>query len=293
MILWHLVDDARDDTIESPLDAKYWIATLDRKLIRYDIAKYANNSPSIVSCLDPSAIARMLQFWLPRQVTLDRAILGFNQLPLTGLDDEDVKASAHRLMDLLSRSDNVEELGEELMTTIYINDALRTKIGLCDVEDEAIELVTHAIATELEKSKQELDAFKNQAEQASAANIALSKTLSQERIEKNSVVSDNKAITEENTELIGQIAILRGELETINKREKSRDLKKRTASRIFVTLLSFVTPLLLAILYVLWHGSQLLQLLESNIQTVWLIMITVSLLAGNLAYELLESIIPH
>ena len=39
VILWHLVDDKRPSYVESPIDAKDWILTLDRRLIGFDERK--------------------------------------------------------------------------------------------------------------------------------------------------------------------------------------------------------------------------------------------------------------
>ncbi|MCB1219582.1 MAG: hypothetical protein H7A35_01950 [Planctomycetales bacterium] len=174
MFLFQKVREARGFDVESPLEAKYWIVTLDRKLIGFDLEMQAKNGSRVSSCVYPTAIANLLQFWIPRQVALDKAIIGYVQLPILGMSsDEDTKDTAHKIINILSRQENIDDLGEDIMTSVLVNDGLRSRINNEIDDSRAVALVNDTISEELLKTGAERDLLRRSAEQSSAEAISM------------------------------------------------------------------------------------------------------------------------
>ena len=76
MILWHFVSDQRPAYIESPIDARDWILTVDFRLIGFDEYKRRKAESKIPLCLHPTSLIQLLQFWVPRTKEFEEAMLG-------------------------------------------------------------------------------------------------------------------------------------------------------------------------------------------------------------------------
>ncbi len=157
MILWHFANDKRPATYESPADAVYFVVSIDFKLLGFDAYKQRISTRKIPICLHPSVLIQMLRFWVPRTPEFDEALLSSLRLPFLfkEFDIESEKITI-KILEVLGRFENIDDLPKETITGILINDALRQKIvAEPDIEKE-IELVKEALIEENEKAKEKI-----------------------------------------------------------------------------------------------------------------------------------------
>jgi hypothetical protein len=189
MILWHFVDKKRPATIESPLDAVWWIATLDFGLVGFDRTKRRANG-SIPTCLLPSAFVQLLQFWVPRSDDLDRAVVGSIREPLLFLQfDGHAEKVTMRIIRQLSRFSEIDDMSPDLVSKVLLNDALRMRMNEATTvsNEEELSLVESAIAEallatehELKKTRAEREAISTSAAENAVALQELEQRVRQE-----------------------------------------------------------------------------------------------------------------
>ena len=56
IILWHFLKDKRSIKLESPLDAKYWIVTIDFRFLGFDEYKRKQGEFNLPLCLHPTTL---------------------------------------------------------------------------------------------------------------------------------------------------------------------------------------------------------------------------------------------
>lgn len=155
-VLWHLAEDKRPERFDSPVEAGYWIVTLDHRLMGFDRFKRKRDR-SIPLCLEPTILSQLLQFWMPRSAELEQVVLGSIRMPLMfhafNRDSERVTVDILRA---LGRYEAVAQLPKEAVTAIVVNDALRARISSSHSEEEKIELVRDALSAEFDRVKSAL-----------------------------------------------------------------------------------------------------------------------------------------
>lgn len=157
-VLWHFAADKRPAHVDSPVDAGYWIVTLDYRLIGFDRFKSKGRTATAL-CLEPTVLSQLLQFWLPRSPELEEVVLGSIRMPLMfHAFDRDAERVTVDILRALGRYEAVSHLPKEAVTAIIVNDALRAKMGATRTDEQKIELVKDALSTEFEKTKSALDA---------------------------------------------------------------------------------------------------------------------------------------
>ena len=128
MVLWHFVALERRSVVESLLEVDAWIVTLDYGFIRFDHDKRGGKNSARV-CLEPSTLVQMLQFWIPSAVSLDEALVGSLRQPLLFLPfDMESEQVTVRILNQLSRYENVNDLEVEVVAEILTNQALRNRL---------------------------------------------------------------------------------------------------------------------------------------------------------------------
>lgn len=163
MILWHLVDDNRPAYIESPIDAKDWILTVDFRLIGFDEHKQKRSGAKVPICLHPTSLIQLLQFWVPRTKEFEEAILGSLRLPFLFQEfDAEAERTSLRILKGIGRFENSEHLSEEAITDVVLNEGLRARIKSEKNEEAEAALVRDAL---LEEMKARADAESNRAQQ--------------------------------------------------------------------------------------------------------------------------------
>ena len=75
MMLWHFARRQRPERIDSPLDARAWVATIDYGLLRFDSFKRRANPKEPPVCLHPTVLLQILQFWAPNSESLEAALM--------------------------------------------------------------------------------------------------------------------------------------------------------------------------------------------------------------------------
>jgi hypothetical protein len=99
----------------------------------------------------------MLQFWLPRTAQFEEAVLGSLRWPFLFQDfDPAAERATIRILETLSRFENVGELPREVLTSILVNQALRQKLAVEGDVRKQVELVREALVEENEKVRSAL-----------------------------------------------------------------------------------------------------------------------------------------
>lgn len=181
--VWHCVNRQRELQLTSPLEAKEWFVTLDRRLIWFDAYKGKGSASWVPTCIDPSTFIQYAQFWTPRTAQFETALFGSLRLPLLFKEfDSDTEDVSLAIINRLSRIEGVGDFTSDEIHTLLLNDAVRTRFRESPSDVEQTELVRDELLAihkqTVEKSKQlELD-------------------LSHERVRKDALVSQLKLVTQ-------------------------------------------------------------------------------------------------
>jgi len=157
MVLWHFVKGKRQAYVESPIEAKYWIVTVDYRLLGFDA--YKTRGDQIPVCIHPATLAQMLQFWVPRTDTLEEVLFASLRLPLFFSEfDPETERATLAILRTLSRYENIEDLSLETIIHLLLNESLRARIQTAEQVEERVQLVKEALIEEHARLKKELDA---------------------------------------------------------------------------------------------------------------------------------------
>jgi len=150
MMLWHFVADKRPAYAESPIEATYWILTVDFRMIGFDEHKQRQLRSAVPICLHPTSLIQLLQFWVPRTSDFEEAMLGSLRLPFL-FQEFDVEAERISLAILkgLGRFEGTDGLSEAAVTRIVFNEGLRARLRAERPDDEEIELIRDALVNEM------------------------------------------------------------------------------------------------------------------------------------------------
>jgi hypothetical protein len=162
VVLWHAVEDRRRADSESPFDVEYWAVSIDWRLIAFDRRKRSANKSKLPVVLHPSNLVQLVQFWLPRNQGLEDSLVDSLRLPLffQSFDPEDEKATV-KVLEAISRFENVGDLPEKTLRVVLANQALRGRIRDAEASnDKVFELVRDELLLEHSNTVGELDAVK-------------------------------------------------------------------------------------------------------------------------------------
>ncbi len=223
MVLWHFVKSKRPANVDSPLQAKFWITTVDYHLLGFDGFKRRDAAGQIPICFHPATLIQMLQLWLPRSPQFEEAVLSSLRLPFLLADfDPETERVTVRILQILARFEGVSDLSSETIRSTLVNQVLRQKMAAETTTEKQIQLVREALIEEDKKLRATLDAKQKSIEQTQGE-------LSQERGARQALEDRVKALEkcEREKEL----------------REQERGVARRFLSRWVVV--PFVTVLLL------------------------------------------------
>jgi hypothetical protein len=165
IVLWHFVAGKRPVRVESPLEATYWVATVDYHFLGFDYFKRRSSENQVPVCLHPTALIQLLQFWLPRTPQFEEAVLGSLRWPFLFQDfDPAAERVTISILETLARFEHVDELSREVVTSILVNQALRQKLAVEGDVKKQIELVKEALVEENEKVRSALASTAEEAE---------------------------------------------------------------------------------------------------------------------------------
>lgn len=154
-VLWHFVNDLRPNYVESADEAGSFITTVDFRFINFDIIKRRKKRQRVPVCIHPTNLIQILQLWIPRDENLDIAVLSNLRFPFLFTEfDADTELTTIRIIEQLSRYENINDLQEDTVTSILFNQALRQKIQKNEDKSNDIVLVKDAIIEEVKEQKQ-------------------------------------------------------------------------------------------------------------------------------------------
>lgn len=268
MVLWHFVKDQRPTYVESPLEAKYWIVTIDYRFLGFDAYKRGEGE-QVPICIHPAALAQMLQFWVPRSEVLDEALLTSLRLPLFFSEfDPEAEKITITILQALSRFQNVEDLPSETVAKILLNESLRSRIRTAPEEEQQIQLIKDAlideqarITRELERMKSILEEKEKESEAKGTKIHVLEQKLEDEKRKRESI---ERKLQQEIQKLQEEIQKLQATIQSMRKRQVEEE--KRHKVRRFIVAWTIV---LIALLVIGFIGSVLVSELKGwNIRLI-------------------------
>ncbi len=146
--LWHLVNRKRLQRLDAPLDAIYWCATVDFRLLGFDSFKRKGQQRSVPVCVHPAVLVQMLQLWLPRSPKFEAALFESLHASLPHAFDSQAEQMSLKILRALSRFEDVDDLPNDTVTSILVNQALRARMGNESDVEKQIVLVRDAIVAD-------------------------------------------------------------------------------------------------------------------------------------------------
>ena len=163
MVLWHLVNDHRPAYVESPVDAKDWILTIDYRLIGFDKHKQKRSGSKVPICIHPTSLIQLLQFWMPRTKEFEEAVLGSLRLPFLFQEfDAEGERTTLRILKGIGKFEGSDHLSESTIVDVVVNEGLRARIGEEHNDDAETKLIRDTL---LETVKALADAESQKAKQ--------------------------------------------------------------------------------------------------------------------------------
>jgi len=159
VVLWHWVRGKRHTYVDSPLLAKYWIVTIDYAFLGFDALKQRLLRSNVPVCLHPTTLVQMLAFWAPRGEALDAAIVRTLRMPLLFFEfDAELERATIKILQTLSRFENLAHLSTESIAELVTSDALRSRMLAATADEEMIGLIESELIEQEESLRQRLAA---------------------------------------------------------------------------------------------------------------------------------------
>lgn len=167
IVLWHIVGDKRVSVSESPIDAGFWVTTLDYRLMQFDRHKINSGVTRLPRCVHPSTLIQMLELWSPQSQAIDNAVFsGIRSLLPEDFDPEAEQATVD-ILQALSRYENIDDLSEDSIASVMMDKALRSRVGESEDFEESMELVEETLLGKLEEAKSAAGEKESQVEELS------------------------------------------------------------------------------------------------------------------------------
>jgi len=245
IVLWHFVHDKRSEEVESPLQAKYWIVTVDGRFLKYDVFKSRQLNDKIPVCLHPTTLIQMLQFWIPRTNVFEEAILTSIRLPfLVQKFDHAAEQITLKILQSMSRFENIGDLPGKTITTILLNDALRQKISIEKSDQKRLKLVKEVIIQENKKmgsvykeSKGKVVQLEQEIKDSQKEIIRLQDQVKKQKIENETIQKEKAAEIDKRHKLEERLALIEEKWDSEERRKSSERKKKRKRNAIFLLVL--------------------------------------------------------
>ena len=168
IMLWHFIKRRRRPSVESPLDAVYWITTIDFRFMGYDAHKRRCSSLKVPVTVHPTTLIQMLQFWVPRSDELETALLESFRLPFLFQEfDSEAEKITLKILNTLARYEKIDDLSVEILTPIVLNQGLRSKIACIDDEVQEQQLIEETFVEEHRRISDELEESRRKESQLS------------------------------------------------------------------------------------------------------------------------------
>lgn len=251
MVLWHYVKGIRPAAMDSPLDAEYWVVTIDYRFIGFDLYKRRNIVNSVPICIHPSSLIQMLQLWVPRTPQFEKALLSSIRIPFLFQEfDSDAEKLTITILKQISRWEEAGDMPKETVAAMILNDALRQKLSFeSDSERQAV-LVKEALIAEHQKTKEKLKDAQGQAEQLKKASdekdIIILELQQEFEIQKGHLEKTTNRLEQEQSERMSLESRI-NQLEVLGRTKEEMEVQRK---QIRAFLLKWVSaPVLLIIIF--------------------------------------------
>lgn len=257
IVLWHFIKNRRKIGIESPLEAKSWIITIDYRLLGFDAFKSTVYHSEIPICVHPTSLIQLMQFWIPRTEEFDETIFNSIRMPfLLGEFDHKAEEASIKILEALGRFEDINNLQKDTITSIFYNDALRQKmINEPDIE-KRIALIKEELITELHTKEIKVQGLENELIKEKTRNKYLSTQETKKNNELDQLKNNLRQESKENKKLLNkfsekstlqekEIKLLQkkfGELKSYKEKIDKRNIKKWLY---FKSIISVILTLLL------------------------------------------------
>ena len=243
IVLWHLIKDKRKIGVDSPLDAEYWIVTIDFRFLGFDDYKKANNFIIVPICIHPTTLVQMLQFWIPRSQLLEDTLYSSLWLPFVFRDlDPQSENITIEIIKTLGRFENIGDLPKETIIGILVNEALRQRIKNETNVEKQIELVREALIEQNQKAQTQIDEEKNKNKRYEQILQDKDADINKLRDDLQFTQTELAQEREERKGLSNELASIR---QTLDRRDKEED--KKRAQQKFINI-GLVIPFVLLLL---------------------------------------------
>jgi hypothetical protein len=154
VVLWHFARRKRPTVLESPLEAVFWVATIDFGFLGFDRFKCRSRHDDVPVCIHPTVLLQLLQFWVPRSDLLDAALVESIQPLLPHVFDREAEQVTIRIVRALSRFADADDISRETSQRILLDRALRSRIAATTDVEEQISLVHEAVVIHLKEMEE-------------------------------------------------------------------------------------------------------------------------------------------
>lgn len=226
MVLWHFASRERPEGVESPVEAGYWIATIDFGFLGFDRRKKERLGWALPITIHPTVLLQMLQFWVPQTEELEVALINSLQPLLPHEFDASAEAVTLKILRVLSRYEAVEDMGEEVLSNIFMDEAVRSRVGQTDDLDEQVAVIKSAIVDESRKLRQRAEGLEGEKDKLKTAIGRREEEIEELRSELQRVQKAQAEEKEELTSALREATEREASLES-----RIRDLETRETSR--------------------------------------------------------------
>jgi len=155
VVLWHFAKRKRPPTLESPLDAQFWVATVDFRYLGFDAFKrrHEHQQNTIAVCIHPSILVQMLQFWIPRNSEFETALLNSLRPMLPRSFDPSAEKITLAILRAISRFENIDDIDEGTIASVLMDRAIRQRMANSQNLGEQVDIVKEALIIEAETTK--------------------------------------------------------------------------------------------------------------------------------------------
>ena len=153
LALWHTADHHRPHGYDSPMEATYFVITVDFRFLAFDRYRTGRGGhPQIPVCLHPSNLVQLLQFWVPSSTEQESATTDALLPLLRPTFDNEAEETTLKILSVVSRYE-LDNISPQTIAQILLNKALRQRMSQERDVNEQICVVEAAFLEELEESQ--------------------------------------------------------------------------------------------------------------------------------------------
>jgi len=242
--LWYFLYDQRNGYYESITDAKYWLLTVDNRFLGFDEFRKKSYNLKYNICIHPSLFLSLLQFWIPKNDDLEKLLIEYIKEPAYFYDyDETIEKGTVKILQALSRFENVDNVSEKVITTMLLDKELRRRVGEAKNIDAEIDLIKEALITQHHELELKLQQKENEITSLNSYKINAETELEKKIRESNDLREENKILKENEAKRVREEKIIR----TIRKNTKKA--WRHIILSIFVLVIIIFTNIFLNIQY--------------------------------------------